>query len=171
MSASSRFGALLLASCLGAMGACGPGDDATGEARASMALSGADKGQIRATDSAFAASINAGDVEGVAAVYAEDAVLLAPNLPPQKGRQAVRAFWKGFLDAYTPKFEVVSDTIEGRHDLAYNMGHYRFSAVPKAKGVPGVTDEGKFLVIVTKQPGGEWKVLYDMYSSNLALEH
>ena len=69
------------------------------------------------------------------------------------------------------RFEVASDTIEGRGDLAYNQGHYRFTAVPKAKGVPGVADEGKFLEILKKQPDGSWKYVLDMYSSNLALQH
>jgi uncharacterized protein (TIGR02246 family) len=137
----------------------------------STTLSPADKASIRAADSAFAASATAGDADGVAAVYASDATLLAPNLPPQRGRDAIRGFWGGFLDAYTARFEVVSDTIEGRGDLAYNMGHYRFSAVPKAKGVPGVADEGKFLAILKKQSDGSWKLIADMYSSDLALQH
>ncbi len=134
-------------------------------------LSAADQAGIRSADSAFMAAANAGDADKIAEVYAQDGSLLAPNLPPQKGRDAVRAFWGGFLDAYTVRFEVASDTIEGRGDLAYNQGHYRFTAVPKAKGVPGIADEGKFLEILKKQGDGSWKYVVDMYSSNLALQH
>jgi uncharacterized protein (TIGR02246 family) len=157
---------------LGAVVACRPGG--SGDPRAAKgpaSLSLADEARIQAVDSAFAAAANAGDAEGVAAVYADDGAVLAPNLPPQKGRDAIKSFWGGFLDAYTVRFEVVSDTIEGRGDLAYNLGHYRFSAVPKAKGVPGVADEGKFVEILKKQPDGSWKYVVDMYSSNLALQH
>jgi uncharacterized protein (TIGR02246 family) len=117
------------------------------------------------------AAANAGNADQIAEVYAEDGSLLAPNLPPQKGRDAIRSFWGGFLDAYTVRFEVASDTIEGRGDLAYSQGHYRFTAVPKAKGVPGIADEGKFLEILRKQRDGSWKYVVDMYSSNLALQH
>jgi len=92
-------------------------------------------------------------------------------MPPQKGRAAIRAFWGGFFEAYTVRFEINSDVVEGRGDLAYNMGHYRFSAVPKAKANPGVADEGKFLEILKKQSGGSWKYVIDMYSSNLAPQH
>ena len=138
---------------------------------APSALSPADEVRIRSVDSAFVAAANAGDAEGVAAVYADDGALLAPNLPPQKGRAAIKAFWGGFLDAYSVRFEVVSDTIEGRGDLAYNQGHYRFTAVPKATGAAGVADEGKFIEILKKQPDGSWKYVLDMYSSNLALQH
>ena len=157
---------------LGASSGCRPVDSRNGEAaKVPASLSPADEAKIRSADSAFVAATNTGDADGVAAVYADDAALLAPNLPPQKGRDAIKAFWGGFLDAYTVRFEVASDTIEGRGDLAYNRGHYRFTAVPKAKGVPGVADEGKFVEILKKQPDGSWKYVVDMYSSNLALQH
>lgn len=152
-------------------GACRPQDGPRAASNIPTALSPADEVKIRSVDSAFVAAANAGDAEGVAAVYADDGALLAPNLPPQKGRAAIQAFWGGFLDAYSVRFEVASDTIEGRGDLAYNQGHYRFTAVPKAQGVPGVADEGKFIEILRKQPDGTWKYVLDMYSSNLALQH
>lgn len=154
----------------GVSSACRPKDGAT-DSDAPTAISPADVAKIRSADSTFMAAANAGDVDGILAVYASDAALLAPNLPPQKGRDAIKAFWGGFLDAYTVRFEVASDTIEGRGDLAYNQGHYRFTAVPKATGAPGVADEGKFIEILKKQPDGGWKYVVDMYSSNLALQH
>jgi uncharacterized protein (TIGR02246 family) len=164
-------GALLGILVLGVSGACRPkpGQDPASSTGAS--LSPADEAKIRSVDSAFVAAANAGDAEAVAAVYSDDGALLAPNLPPQKGRVAIKAFWGGFLDAYTVRFEVASDTIEGRGDLAYNQGHYRFTAVPKAKGAPGVADEGKFIEILRKHPDGSWKYVLDMYSSNLTLQH
>jgi uncharacterized protein (TIGR02246 family) len=163
---------LLCLLVLGAGSACKPQGGKDADVEASVpSLTAADQAGIRSADSAFMAAANAGDAEAIAEVYAEEGSLLAPNLPPQKGRDAVRAFWGGFLDAYTVRFEVASDTIEGRGDLAYNQGHYRFTAVPKAKGVPGIADEGKFLEILKKQRDGSWKYLLDMYSSNLALQH
>jgi uncharacterized protein (TIGR02246 family) len=157
---------------LGAGTACKPQAGRDADAREAVpSLSAADQAGIRSADSAFMAAANAGDADKIAEVYAEDGSVLAPNLPPQKGRDAVRAFWGGFLDAYTVRFELASDTIEGRGDLAYNQGRYRFTAVPKAKGVPGIADEGKFLEILKKQPDGSWKYVVDMYSSNLALQH
>ncbi|MEO8089489.1 MAG: SgcJ/EcaC family oxidoreductase [Gemmatimonadales bacterium] len=155
----------------GLSSACRPKDKGMMDASAATALSPADVARIRTVDSAFAAAANAGDAEAVAAVYAPDGAVLAPNLPPQQGPAAIKAFWGGFFDAYTVRFEVASDTIEGRGDLAYNRGHYRFTAVPKAKSGPGVADEGKFIEILRKQPDGSWKYLLDMYSSNLALQH
>jgi uncharacterized protein (TIGR02246 family) len=132
------------------------------------ALGAADLAGIRAADSAFVAAANAGDLDGLVAVYASDAVLLPPNLPAQRGRTAIRNYWGGFLKAYTLKFETGSDTVEGRGDLAYNVGHYRFTAVPKERANPGMADEGKFVEILKRQSDGSWKYAVDMYSSNLA---
>jgi uncharacterized protein (TIGR02246 family) len=164
--------ALLGILVLGASSSCRPKDGGDREtARAVASLSPADVAGIRSVDSVFTAAANAGDADGVVSAYAADAALLAPNLPPQKGHDAIKAFWGGLLDAYTVKFELGSDTIEGRGDLAYNQGHYRFTAVPKAKGAPGTADEGKFIEILKKQPDGSWRYVVDMYSSNLAPQH
>ena len=165
-----RTAVVMSAGILTASACRGGGTRSSGDGQAGQ-LSTADLAGIRAADSAFMVAVNAGDVNAVANVYAVDASLLPPNLPPQKGRRALRAFGGGFLDAYTVKFEIGSDTIEGRGDLAYNLGHYRFTAVPKSKSAPGVADEGKFLEILQKQADGSWKYLVDMYSSNLAPQH
>jgi ketosteroid isomerase-like protein len=158
---------LLIALVLGVSAGCRSGEKPVGS-DAPAVLTPAEQAAIRRTDSAFVAAVNAADVDGVVKQYAADAALLPPNLPTQRGQQAVKAFWGGFLDVYTVRFEIGSDTIEGRGDLAYNVGHYRFTAVPKAKGAPGVADEGKFVEVLKKQPDGSWKYVVDMYSSNLA---
>ncbi|HEX2249132.1 MAG TPA: SgcJ/EcaC family oxidoreductase [Gemmatimonadales bacterium] len=162
----ARTGAFLAAGFLMGSG-CAP--DRGGASSAPPAeLSETDRVGIRAADSAFMTAANAGDADAVAAVYTGNAMLLPPNAPPQRGQSAIRKFWDGFFQAYTVKFEIGSDTIEGRGDLAYNVGHYRFTAVPKARSEPGMADEGKFVEILRKQPDGSWKYVVDMYSSNLA---
>jgi len=164
--------AILLSAGLALCSACGTsGSGSKGIGDSPAALSEADLAAIRSTDSAFAAAATAGNLDALVAVYASDAALLPPNLPPQKGRPAIRSFWGGFLNAYTVRFELSSDTVEGRGDLAYNVGRYRFTAVPKAKADPGVADEGKFLEVLKKQSDGSWKYIVDMYSSNLAPQH
>jgi uncharacterized protein (TIGR02246 family) len=137
---------------------------------APAALSDTDVAAIRAADSTFMAAANAGNVDAIVAVYANDGVLLPPNAPAQRGRDAIRTFWGGLLKAYTVKFELGSDLVEGRGDLAYNVGHYRLTAVPKDKANPGMADEGKFVEILKKQNDGSWKYAVDMYNSSLAAQ-
>jgi uncharacterized protein (TIGR02246 family) len=164
----SRSGMFLTVLAL-AVSACGPGSPGSaGKVDVPAALSASDSAGIAAADSAFQAAANSGDAAAVAAVYAVDASLLPPNSPVQRGRNAIRTFWAGFLDAYTVKFELAQDMMEGRGDLAYSMGHFRLTAVPKAKSAPGIADEGKFVEILKKQPDGTWKYVVDIYNSNLA---
>jgi ketosteroid isomerase-like protein len=168
----TRRAVLVLGVSIVLLSECRSGGDSTKKPAAlAEELSPRDLAAIAAADSAFAQAANSGNVDSLVAVYAGNAALLPPNLPPQKGRAAIRSFWGGFLNAYTVRFELGSDLVEGRGDLAYNMGHYRFTAVPKNKANPGVADEGKFLEVLKRQSDGSWKYVVDMYSSNLAPQH
>jgi uncharacterized protein (TIGR02246 family) len=152
------------------LAACGRGSrgSAARDDGGPAALSAGDSAGIAAADSAFRIAADSGNAAAVAAVYAIDASLLPPNFPVQRGRDAIRKFWSGFLEAYTVKFEITADIIEGRGDLAYNLGHYRLTALPREKSAPGIADEGKFVEILKKQPDGTWKYVVDIYNSNLA---
>ena len=160
---------LVLVGLATGISACRSGPSSAPDAASTPAgLTAKDSAGITATDSAFQAAANSGEAAAVAAVYSTDASLLPPNLPVQRGRTAIKGFWGGLLDAYTVTFEITPDVIEGRGDLAYNMGHYRFTAVPKSKSQPGIADEGKFVEILRRQSDGSWKYVVDIYNSNLA---
>ena len=163
-------GAMVLVVMAVGMSACGPGrrGPAASIGDAPASLSASDSAGIAAADSAFRVAVDSGNAAAVAAVYTSDASLLPPNLALQRGRGAIQKFWSGHLEAYTVKFEITSDMIEGRGDLAYNMGHYRFTAVPKSKSAPGIADEGKLVEILKKQPDGAWKYAVYVFNSNLA---
>jgi uncharacterized protein (TIGR02246 family) len=163
-----RVTAFFVLFAAGFITACGGGSRDSKRTDAVPSLSAADSAGIAAADSAFRSAANSGDAAAIAAVYTTDASLLPPNLPLRRGRTAIKAFWAGLLDAYTLTFEIAPDVIEGRGDLAYNMGHYRFTAVPKEKNAAGFADEGKFVEILKKQPDGSWKYAVDIYNSDLA---
>jgi len=156
----AAFVPLALAVSLGS--ACRP---APGDSGAPLAA--ADLAAIRATDSAFTTAMGAGDAAGVAALYLPDARLLPPNAPRIEGREAIQRFWGGFVDAYQLKITVTSDEVEGRGDLAYARGRFTLDATPKAAGAAPLHDEGKFLVVLRRQPDGSWRYVVDMYSSDL----
>ncbi len=161
---------LLLAAVL-ALLACRPaaGGSAPSAGVESPPLAAADLAAIRALDSAFAGAASAGDATAVAALYLADARLMPPNAPTVEGREAIRQFWGGLLEAYQMRLDAASDEIEGRGDLAYARGHYTLTGTPKAKGGAPLHDEGKFLEVLRRQPDGAWRYAVDMYSSNLPL--
>jgi ketosteroid isomerase-like protein len=156
-----------------ALAACQPASrpPAATETSAAVAapLSPADRAAILANDSTFARAATAGDVEGVLGTYAADGALLPPNAPAVKGADGIRGFWGGFMAAYDLKMDIQSDEIDGRGDLAYVVGRYRFTATPKAKGV-AMKDEGKFVEVYRRQPDGSWKYAVDIYNSDLPVK-
>ncbi len=121
----------------------------------------------RAVDSAFAAGINAGDVDAVARTYDEDALLLPPAALPVRGREGIRGFWGGLLGSYVVRLTFGVDRFEIRGDRAYVVGHYHIETRPKSAQVPAVAPEdGKFLEVLKRQPEGGWSYLADMFSPN-----
>jgi len=147
-----------------------PRPPAEAEASAGAPLGAADLAAIGAADSAFEAATNAGDAEGVVEVYASDASLLPPNVPGMKGTDAIRGFWGGFLAAYDVRMELQTDQTDGRGDLAYVVGRYRFTGTPKTKGPPEIKDEGKFVEVIRRQADGSWKYVVDIYNSDLPVK-
>ena len=130
-------------------------------------LSAADEAAIRAADSTFGAMASAGNLDGVVGVYAADASLLPPNAPAVKGAAGIKEYWGGFLQAYDAKFDLKTEQIDGRGDLAYVVGSYTLTAKPKAKGPPPFEDKGKFVEVVKRQEDGSWKYAVDIYNSDL----
>jgi uncharacterized protein (TIGR02246 family) len=152
---------VLLAACTSA-----PAERAPSTGIAAEPLAAEDIGAIRATDSAFAGAMGAGDAAGVAALYLPDAHLLPPDVAPVEGREAIQQYFAGLLGAYQVTIAVNSDEIEGRGDLAYARGHYTLEGSPKAAGAPPLREEGKFLEVLRRQPDGTWRMAADMWSPN-----
>jgi uncharacterized protein (TIGR02246 family) len=96
----------------------------------------------------FVERSNAGDAEGVAALYEEDAVLAYPPGSQTVGRAAIQALWEKVL-ANRPRFEPedpLPTLVSG--DIAFT------STPPK-------DDAGARAQVVRRQPDGSWLRLLD----------
>ncbi|TKW67351.1 MAG: DUF4440 domain-containing protein [Paracoccus denitrificans] len=106
------------------------------------------------------------DSAAIGALYAEDAVLMAPGEATVEGAHAIAARWArqltldGFDFSLTPQQLVVSSS----GDLAHDRGSYDFAAaLPQG----AITDTGKY-VLVWQKIDGEWKVIADIFNSDPA---
>jgi uncharacterized protein (TIGR02246 family) len=111
------------------------------------------------TAPAWEAAFNAKDAAKIAALYAEDAVVMPPNQAPVKGRANIEAHWK-------------SEIQQGQTNMQLNpvasaiSGSQAFEAGTSTVTLPGgQTDRGKYLAIL-KRVGDEWKIAYDIYNSD-----
>lgn len=108
----------------------------------------------------------AGDAAAVAALYAEDAVLMPPNAPRAEGRAAIESaladMFEGItFDAMTLTTDEVGVAESG--ELAYTIGTFSGSFT----GADGVTmqDSGKF-VLVVENVDGEWMAVADIWNTD-----
>ena len=129
----------------------------------------ADESAVRDLDAQWSKAAAAKDAEGAASYYAEDAAVLPANAPIATGKEAIRGFWKSMVAS--PGFAVGWKTTKAEvarsGDLAYLIGTYELT-VNDAGGKP-VNDRGKYVEVWKKQADGKWKVVADIFNSDLPL--
>lgn len=118
-----------------------------------------DSAEIRAGSAAWNEALNAGDLDALVALYAEDARIMPPNAEPAQGLEAVRESFGGMIDAgLTGTLTTVEAVAAG--DIGHHVGTYEIEAGGE------VVDRGKF-VEVWRQVGDEWKIAADIWNSDL----
>ena len=126
----------------------------------------ADEAAIRAVNPAWFEAFNAGDVEGVVALYADDAVLSAPGVPAARGTAAIR-------EAFTKDMAAMAAAgLTNKHgadaqfsvsgDLAWEWN--TFSVIDSS----GATvDTGKYLTVYGRRDG-KWLIVGDIWNTDTA---
>lgn len=127
---------------------------------------GADENAINAAQDSWYKAYNAGDGAGVAALYADDAVLMAPGVPTMRGASAIRDYYlkdaaafsaSGRKAAHGPTSEI---GISG--DLAWQSSTYQVSDKSGA-----TTEAGKSLTVFQRR-NGRWMMIRDTWNSDAA---
>lgn len=119
---------------------------------------------IRRIGENWARHWNVGELDGVVAAYAEDAVYLPPHHEAVHGRDAIQEYLK------TPLRHGVSDLafavtyIKQQGPIAWDVGTYRMS-IPQNDGTKR-EDHGKYLT-VWRRVGKNWQIAADAWSSDL----
>jgi uncharacterized protein (TIGR02246 family) len=123
-----------------------------------------DETAIRAINPAWFAAHKAGDADGLTALYADDAVLSIPGVPPVRGRAAIReALAKDIADmaaaeltnnaGASPEFGVSGD-------LGWEWS--TFTVTDKS----GATvDAGKYVTVYGRRDG-KWLIIRDIWNSD-----
>jgi ketosteroid isomerase-like protein len=112
--------------------------------------------QARAWDDAFERR----DAEAMVAMMTDDVIVLPPNAPPVRGREAAAALWRRTLSRPQRALSVTIEETVIVDDYGWRLGQF-FHTLPAGR----VTGGGKFIEI-WQRIDGEWKLHRDMFSSN-----
>lgn len=119
---------------------------------------------IRLMGDEWARHWNAGDLDGVAAVYAEDAVYLPPHHEAVHGREAIREYLKAPLRHGVSDLAFDVTYIKQQGPIAWDVGTYRMT-IPRNDEIIK-KDHGKYLT-VWRRIGARWLIAADAWSSDL----
>jgi ketosteroid isomerase-like protein len=104
------------------------------------------------------------NVEALDGIYTPDARILPPGAQMVAGREAVKQFWAGMIQAVNAKdAELFSVDVMPSGDGVVEIGRAVLTAEPQ----PGTTAqmEGKY-VVYWRQDGGQWKWHVDIWNFN-----
>ena len=122
-----------------------------------------DEAAIRTQTANWEKAYAAGDAKALAALYAEDAILFPPGVPPVNGRAAIQEFFTkdvaaakgaGAVFALNPKTDV---GVSG--NMGWESGTYKVTV----KGA--VVETGKFLA-VSRKKDGKWLYIRDTWNAD-----
>lgn len=120
-----------------------------------------DTAVVHDLNAAWAEAFASGDGDRVAALYAEDAVVMPSGAPPLQGREEIARFWQGFMDSGAARVQLTTDeAIPAGDSTIPERGHL---AVFDANGA--TIGEGKYVVVWTLE-GGQWLLSWDIWNED-----
>jgi uncharacterized protein (TIGR02246 family) len=115
----------------------------------------------------WAQACNTKHLDDVLELYAPDATLVRANVPPVRSLPAIREFLFALLEAGLGDVEMESLRTEVFGEIAFDMGRLKM-LVPVAMGKRR-EERGKYLVVMARQPAGNWKIIADCWSTDLSV--
>jgi ketosteroid isomerase-like protein len=119
---------------------------------------------IRAQTEGWIKSYNAGNVDAIVPLYAEDAVVMPPGVPAMRGRAAIKeGLAKDIAGAQGAGVAIVlgdGDSFGSSGNSAWHSGSY---TVKNKAGA--VVDSGNYLEVLRKA-GGKWVIVRDIWNSD-----
>jgi ketosteroid isomerase-like protein len=111
------------------------------------------------------AAENRGSAEDMRLHFADDVVMMGPNMPAVAGAESVAQAMQGFFGAFEVSIRYNSEEVVFSGEWAFDRGEYRHVLTPRQGGQP-VEEAGKYLWVYRRSPDGSWKQARVMWNSN-----
>lgn len=125
----------------------------------------ADVEAIHQIREAHIASLNAGDADAWVRLFTDDGVQMPPNAPANVGRESIRSWSDAFLGMFRAAFALSVAEVQVVGDWAFERGTYWIALTPRAGGGL-IQDNGKYITIYQRQPGGPWRIARDIWNTD-----
>ncbi len=156
------LGILALASCMKETPA--GSDSARTVTATSTGDAAADEQAIRAINPLWFKAHQAGDVDGIVALYSDDAVISAPGAAPARGTAAMRAmFTKDMADMAAAGLSQTSGP-SPEFGVSGDLG-YEWNTYTVADKAGKTVDTGKYTTVFARR-NGKWVIIRDTWNSD-----
>jgi uncharacterized protein (TIGR02246 family) len=105
----------------------------------------------------------AGDIDAWLSFFAEDAVVMVPDLPALTTKLAIRQWNEPIFEKFDLHEESDFREVEVAGNLGYIRAHWIWTQTPKSGG-SSVKYTGHSIWIVRRQPNGSWKITRGIFN-------
>jgi len=123
-----------------------------------------DADAIRQIIAGYQQGLNSGDLETSVSMYADDAVFMPNESPPQAGLAAIRDYYRETTLATRFEAEFVPTDVQVSGDVAWAT--VAISGRQTPPGGDPFSLESKALFIFSRAPSGNWEVIRYMFNPN-----
>jgi uncharacterized protein (TIGR02246 family) len=124
---------------------------------------------VRAVADKIIAADNARDLNAVLQLYEADAVLLPPNEQPVVGRDAIRPRYEALFRSMAPAIVGKLDEVHVAGEWAFIRGSNSGEMQPLGGQSPPRKLNDVFLMIVRREPDGQWRIARLMWHAGSAV--
>lgn len=122
---------------------------------------------VEASGIRTAAAFNRGDIAGFVQPYAPDVWVFPPNAQPFQGpAAAVEYFTRGYTEG-TRNLQLTTTGLDRQGSMAYETGTYNADYPTPGQARAMSRDNGKYVHVWKRDPGGAWRIHFAAWSSNL----
>jgi uncharacterized protein (TIGR02246 family) len=130
-----------------------------------MAGADFDTAAIARARDALLRAVNASDVSGVVAVWADEGVLMPPHHPAVRGRAAIELYFSQLFAGRRFEFSFTGSHIRVADGLAVEQLAYT-ATVWSADGGAPARDTGKGIHVYRRDANGSWRLTADIWNSD-----
>ena len=119
---------------------------------------------IRRAVEEFTRAYNAGDLQNLANIFAEDLIDMSAGEPTRTGEEARKDFVARVAATHAkfrPRLEIHIEELRVAGEWAYQRGNLRVTLIPKEGGDTSFIRQ-RYLEIWKRQPSGKWKIAIEM---------